>query len=498
MSSVGSLNLPPRGACESCHRYKEKCIFNHGNAACTRCTSLGRSCLTRKKKRMGRRPEAGQFPHGNCSIIEFNPESHQRQHQQTESTSAIQQSESTNSAALTPRLKPSSYQATLRLAKFNPYPPSPPKTYSNFDHMLSTKEGFYAAHRKFMLGQGFIDAYQTAVRVVFARDAPVMMSAYSATLTLLSHRKLQPAGVEGLNLVVGSHCLEWLGHQYSCIKDVLHAAVVLAVGQLLLVYNILLPCPSSRAITRGVLLSVTDWYPALLQQPELDPITLAPVLLDTVDSLIRREAPIVRLPDATRPIVDRFLGLCTPLQPLLFDLAERSYRAKMHAPAMPPGDSHNGDHYSETERQIASWTPELPPDFFTTYDSLEVAAMLGQAASYRIAALLVIHRLRYPLGFQDRLAHGYAESIFEELSFMKQWPVDGATGLGLDFPLVVALLELPSLGEELFINLNLLRFQPQLGEKVVQLVRWIRRAYDAGYDGLWFDLVQDRLDILIP
>ncbi|KAI5459209.1 hypothetical protein BGZ63DRAFT_390503 [Mariannaea sp. PMI_226] len=525
MSSSSSVSSPAklvesRGACGSCHRYKERCVFDHEDQACRKCRSLSRTCIPRAKKRMGRRPELGNLPHGTCSIIELAPDPRQepRHHFVTNAKRGTISTISANPADCVqptttkrldaslnaPWVEPSGYWEEVARTNssrftFNPYPLKAPfKLYTKFDSMLGTKEGFFGPHRQFMLGRGFIDEFQAATRLVFTRAPPVLMSAYSATLQLMSYRKTRLSGIQGFDVGLGSQCLEWLGLQSSCIGDLDHAAVVLMVGQLLLVYNTLLPCRSSRTITRGVLLSAKDWYPALLQHPQFDPVTLAPLFLDTVDSLIRRDRPIIRVPQLHRHIVDRFLGLCAPLLSLLSDLCERSYEVKVHASIYPLGDF-NHDPYADIERQIKSWTIEWPPDFFTKYEASEIAVMLAQAHSYRHAALLVIHRLRFPLGVQDNVGYGYAKKIMDELSFMAQWPPDGATGLGLDFPLMVAMMETPRPGKELFSAFNLLRFQPHVAENILQMVGLIRMEYERGYDGLWFDLVEDSmLDILIP
>ncbi|KAH8733977.1 hypothetical protein BGZ61DRAFT_445635 [Ilyonectria robusta] len=516
--SLGAL----RGACELCHRHKEKCILEHGQQACRKCRALKTVCVLRKKKRMGRRPGPERFPHGSCSILELNPETHEHQetdkskegYQSANSQPIYHDAEPTNWAPLAHNFteytlnssmsEPSSQCQSLKVApltgcsSYSYTLKAPIEAYPGLGYVLATKEGFFDAHRQFMLGRSFIDEYQHAVQLLFTRAPQALGLVYSATLHLLNHRKERPGGVEGPDVSLGSQCLGWLIHGSSRIKEMEDAAVVLMMGQTLMVYNTLLPSPSSRTIIRGALLSTMNWYPTLLQQPNLDPITLTPILLDTVDCLIRRQTPIVRFPTAGRLIVDRLIGLCSTLLPLLFDLCDQSHQAKIKASTLPLAGS-NSDPYIDLERKISSWTPRLSPDLFLKYQASEIAAMSAQARSYRTAALLIIHRLRFPLGTEDSVGYSYAESILNELSFMKHWPIDGATGLGLDFPLMVAMLEIPSSAMELFRAFDTLRYQRHLSESFIEFVGSIRKAYDEGYGGLWLDLVTDEvLDLMIP
>jgi hypothetical protein len=363
------------------------------------------------------------------------------------------------------------------------------------NHVLETEEGFFEVHRTFILGRSFVDGFQSTVRRLFARSPQVLADAYSVALKLMDSRHAAPSGLDDHDLTIASHCLQRLMGGSSSITHLEDAAVILLLGQALLVYNILIPSPATQVITRGTLLSVKHWYPALIKQPYLDAVTLTPVFLDTIESLIRREMPVIQLPVLDRCIIDRCLGVCSSLLPLLFELCEQSYQAKSNGfvERASPLVSTDENNYSDIERKIRDWTPELPSSFFMTYSAFEVGIMLAQARSYRSAALLVIHRLRYPIGVGDLVAHGYASDILGELSILKAWPPDAATGLCLDFPLLVATLELPEPGSDIYKAFEPFRFRRKHSEQILDFVKFATGARGDGYDGLWFGLVHDRL-----
>lgn len=361
--------------------------------------------------------------------------------------------------------------------------------------MLGTAEGFFEAHRTFVLGPSFVDDFQSAVQRLFARSSQVLADAYSIALKLMGSRHATSPGLDSQDLALGSHCLQKLMPGSSSIAHPEDAAVIVLLGQALLVYNTLISSPATHVITRGILLSVKNWYPSLICRAYLDPVTLTPVLMDTIECLVRREMPVIRLPVLDRCIIDRFLGLRSSLLPLLYELCERSYQAKTSelVEHRSPSDPNEDGHYCEIDRKIRAWTPQLPSDFFTAYSSLESAIMLAQARSYRLAALLVIHRLRFPFGTEDLAAQRYADDILRELSILKAWPPDAATGLGLDFPLLVATLELPGPGWDIYKVYEPLRFRRQHSEEILDFITFVTAAREDGFNGLWFDLVQDRL-----
>jgi hypothetical protein len=495
-----------QGACERCHRYKEKCSFGKAQKSCSRCSALGQQCRSRLKKRMGRRPVAQQLPWGATSVMHLIDE------YQTQTTHPIAGDhlfsngvKCQNSAKRVRGRSDPRRKSPLRFDAFEwtgslcsspsfrtPWPPL--RSSWRVNHVLETAEGFFEVHRTFMLGRSFVGEFQSAVRRLFARSPQILADAYSVALKLMASRHATSPSVDGPDLTVGARCLQRLMNGSSSITHVDDAAVILLLGQALLVYNTLIPSPATQIITRGILLSVKSWYPALIKHPYLDAVTLTPILMDTIECLIRREIPVIQLPGPDRCIVDRFLGVCSSLLPLLYELCERSYQVRTsefgeHA---SPSDSKD-DSYSEVERKIRDWAPELPTYFFTTYSALEVSIMLSQARSYRIAALLIIHRLRFPLGIEDIAAQRYAEVILQELSILKAWPPDAATGLGLDFPLLVATLELPATGLQIYKAFEPLRFRRQHSDEILHFIKLVTAARENGYRGLWFELAHDRL-----
>lgn len=386
------------------------------------------------------------------------------------------------------------YQSSLGLFILKPHGLDHPQ----FDNVLRDSQGFFEIHRYFVLGTSFISDFHNTVRTLFSHAPSTISSAYIAVLQLISHRNLDNAHLSEINLALGSQCLKHLTHKSSLVANVKDAATTLLLGQILLVYNTLIHGSSTRVITRGALLHTKEWYPTLMRLPQFESIAIAPIVADVTECLVRRELPVLRLPNTDRLVVDRLVGVCSTLLQLLHDLCEQSYAVKMGTVSK---DSNHicEDLYSEIEIKIATWKPPIPPDFFTIYHSSETVLILGQARTYQIAALLIIHRLRFPLGVEDDNGSRLAKSILHELSMLSKRPSDGATGLGLDFPLLVALLEMPELGQAVFEKFESLRFRKQQSQQMLEFVRFVKQCYENGYSGLWFDLVDQHLpEMLFP
>ena len=115
--------------------------------------------------------------------------------------------------------------------------------------------------------------------------------------------------------------------------------------------------------------------------------------------------------------------------------------------------------------------------------------MLVQAHLYRLTALLIIHRLRFPLGTEDIIGQRYAKEIFRELYSLREWPTNGATGLGLDFPLFVAMVELPKVGFEAFQAFDALRYRKQHPRNIMEFIELIQKKQRLAFRRSWLDLV---------
>ncbi|PSS27033.1 hypothetical protein M430DRAFT_92384, partial [Amorphotheca resinae ATCC 22711] len=151
---------------------------------------------------------------------------------------------------------------------------------------VTSTDDFAATHMPFMFGPSFTGDFQKAVYSILVLSGSIITDGYLAFLRLMTqyhtstHTSLCAADMQ--KGAKGLQCLRNVG-----ILQPHDAACVLLLGQ---VFS---------------LISAKQQFPLLVQEPALDTITICPVLVDTVECLVRRKVPIIRLDLEDRIVVDR-------------------------------------------------------------------------------------------------------------------------------------------------------------------------------------------------
>ncbi|QKX58033.1 uncharacterized protein TRUGW13939_05153 [Talaromyces rugulosus] len=361
---------------------------------------------------------------------------------------------------------------------------------------------FAVIHIPFAMGRSFIHDLRTSIYSILSQSGSTVTDGYIAFMALVAHCQAARLCWSTPDLCRGAKALQ-------CLRNIKPAKPqdaigILLLGQILFVFEILTDkfTSSAHSIVQSALISARQWYPLLLQEPKFDTMTICPIFMDTVCCLAYRKVPIIRFPIQHRMIVDRYIGVSSTLLPLLYDLCEISYVAKstMTGTISPNStattdEDHAEDCYSAIEKSIESWTPILPPDLLSAYDKTEVQMMLTQANVYRLAGLLVIHRLRYRLGVRDSIAQHYAMCILSEISSSCAGLAQdgGAGGFPIMFPVLISMFEVEGLGEELLEKMSGFMISSVCMSKLRGFVNHVRMAKESGFNGLWFDLVEEHL-----
>lgn len=164
------------------------------------------------------------------------------------------------------------------------------------------------------------------------------------------------------------------------------------------------------------------------------------VMLEMAGALIHGAVPALqfRQPEDA-PYVDRYLGLSTSLLPLLFQVCELNWAVSStcHGERDTVRIAHSLD---ELEAAALAWKPGVPEGLCQSFSAIEIAHIVCQAQVMRMAALLMIYRLRFPFGVHDLSAHAMGISILRHLESTTL-----ATGKPVKFvmvPVLVACVEL--------------------------------------------------------
>ncbi|KAK0733620.1 hypothetical protein B0T26DRAFT_633143 [Lasiosphaeria miniovina] len=153
-----------------------------------------------------------------------------------------------------------------------------------------------------------------------------------------------------------------------------------------------------------------------------DPWQAFLVLVEIMEYLVYRRKPAARriqAPASASVAVDRRLGLCLPLLSYYHDLCvisnsllcatDEAVLARLHW------------QLDNVNAAVESWQPEHSDQLAEQFGAAELVGLLVQAKAYRLGALLVAHRLRFPFGCgEDTQADIWSKELMAELELARR------------------------------------------------------------------------------
>ncbi|GMF73078.1 unnamed protein product [Aspergillus oryzae] len=341
-------------------------------------------------------------------------------------------------------------------------------------------EDFYVLHDIYMFGLTFAKDFQQALEYCYRHSADLLGETFAAISSCLSWARFGLLTADQVDVRSGAASVEKLRN--AVIVDTHDALAVLMLGQALAAFDSLVTSTGEISILRCSLSLVRPWYPDIARNRLLEPIAIAPIFWDTVWCLLHREVPVIRPLFNRAGVVDRVAGLCTSLLSILYDLCVVSKQLA--------DGSVQETILEEVEHRIRTWSPDDSGLCLETYSELEILSMRTQATMYRTAALLLIHRLRHPLTFEDMTATALASDILDARS---RFFADAGTGVKLQnttFPLFLALLEIPISLEGLWESSTWLRTRPACVDRLFVFNQYYWDQRRSGFNGSLFDLIE--------
>ncbi|KAJ5106396.1 hypothetical protein N7456_003071 [Penicillium angulare] len=266
---------------------------------------------------------------------------------------------------------------------------------------------------KFLVGPSFHEAHHTSFVQNLIQPIPELRNASVACAAVLFSDKFteytnttMDIGHKRAALAVSSlRCF-----QISNEND-LTTMLILSVAMITFAMHVKDGQP--YLIAQYTLSIIKSQYQSLInfQSPMMD-LFMCLISTETFECLLRSRTPAWRMDTSQRgKVVDRYLGLSYPLFPLLFDICEA-------ADQLRSCEVHERDsifaQLMGTHAAIDQWHPSSGADFLVRLSQDEVVTIMTQARILCLAALLIIHRLRYPFGQHDNEAQSISQDIILE------------------------------------------------------------------------------------
>lgn len=413
-------------ACDRCYRLKERCARQSITDVCARCDRLGVLCATvRPPRPSGRRPKEHRHVSDRSGAVKAN------------CCEVKTQSSPGNTNASSQPLDIGNW--INGLADLNQ------DEKEKLLFLLDRPENLDS----YIVSPIFQDAERRSLAAPLRAALPMLKDAYLAcagALKLMSrqHEDGEQTDDDRANLAHAAAAVKIL--RAMPVSTPKEAALCLALGTQLTLYVYSSVGHGVLQISQHCLTMARPFIETDMLELDAEPWVAFLILLEMMDCLVHRKKPTIRAPrrrsiSSEKNLVDRHLGLCVDLLPYYHDLCMVSYSL----------NNETDDGYmalilkqlGRVQAEVAAWQPSEPEHFVDQYKSADAIHILAQARMYRLAALLVGHRLRYTFGEQDDQASIWASEIMNELELVRR--VTKRPARCVTPPFVVAAIEMRDL-----------------------------------------------------
>lgn len=383
MATPLTSNRKTRTACDRCYQLKERCARVSVATVCIRCQRLGLICTTvRPVRQAGRRLR--------------------HRENTTPVTTPSSQSSNISNQSLdigTWLLDVSGLQLEEReLLMF----------------LLARPENM----ENYPISPSFRAAEQRSLAAALPAALPILKHAYlaSAGALKLLQQGISTEAAKSISLGYASSAMKTLRSLSVTSSEDAALCLILGASLALFVYSVV--GVGVGDICHYCLSTTRPFMETEELSPDMKPWQSVLVLLEIMECLVYRRKPTLRIQPCSPESLDRHVGLCLPLLQHYYDLCDISHSLVSVKDASYL--VHLNKQLDITHAAIQSWQPSQPGNFIDQFETAEVVNLLAQARVYRLAGLLVSHRLRYLFGEQDHQADIWSKEIMMELDIAHQ------------------------------------------------------------------------------
>ena len=268
-----------------------------------------------------------------------------------------------------------------------------------------------------VVSSSFHDLEQQSLAALLPSGLPILKDAYLAYASLLasSDTKNGETNTNSSLRRASSAMMTLRSFGVSSLED---ATLCLTLGAALATFVYAVIGMGVSDICSHCLSAVSPFVDTTMLDTGLGSRLILLALLDTMDAIVYRRKPTLRLQTQHAKYVDRFLGLSSGLLPYYYDICAISHSLDNTTDLNALRKLHW--QLDEINKFLISWQPNQPDNFINEFGTAEVVHILAQAKIYRLGALLLAHRLRHPFGQEDSQANIWSREIIAELELARQ------------------------------------------------------------------------------
>jgi hypothetical protein len=429
-----------RTACDRCYELKERCVRGVA-AACTRCQRLDFVCSTNRPVRpTGRRPR-------------------------------LSKSESSADMGISLRQKLHDELS--------------PKERDLMTFLLDRPESL----EYLVVASSFQIAQQRSLTASLSSSFPLLKDAYLACADALFslHTGRSTNEIKFSSLGHASSAMRIL--RSLSVTTTQDAALCLSIGAALSLYVYSAVGDGIAHISHYCISASSPYMETGSVDEAMDSNYSFLVLLQIMECLVHRREPTRISLSRLSERVDRHLGLCLPLLPLYHDLCAASYTLANDGNTNCLARVHQK--LDQIEAAVGNWVPSCLPQIGEHFSSVEMVDLLAQARVYRLAALLVSHRLRHVFGSEDDKADLLSKEIMMELRLAKTMTKEPLRCVTL--PFIIAAIEVRDTDTRLktlcAVDDYVDKFAPVIQKATKMFLTRVWHEREAKMISCWFDSV---------
>ncbi|KAL6404342.1 hypothetical protein AUP68_13732 [Ilyonectria robusta] len=424
-SSYMKMRNEATRACDRCHAIKERCQWTKASRDCARCCRLGFECQSLRPLKKAGRPPRAALPRKMASA-----------RRETDNVNKAAIVESLDMGHLLSALYPS---VTRSLSQFNDL---------SFEDQRLIQQVIFDddAMNTFVLGPSFWEMHRGLLISHFVVSRHTLKDAFLAMGKCWNKLTDRPSEQKVQSDAYNRHASSALARlQQFQVHDSHGVSECLILAGMIVSYAYCSSVSDVSTVCNQALGLIKPSYESGSNLGSDDLVFLTCMIVpELVHCLLHGSVPTLRFRPIleSRPSVDRYMGLSTPLLPYFYDLCELG-NALAHA---DDNDIHQVlEALDPIESAVLSWQPQIPDKFCSDFTTIEVAHILCQVQVMRLAALLIIHRLRFPFGCNDKPAETMAACILTQLEVTYLTTKKPVVAVGL--PVLVAYLNIQDSAE---------------------------------------------------